>query len=271
MKKRIVIKLGGSSLSRPETLKELAQLIHGLKLQGFDVAVVHGGGPAINAELTKQGIAWQFIDGQRQTTSEMMSVIEDVLAVEVNSRIVKALKAEEIMAVGLSGVKHKVLECSQSSAELMQVGKIEKVNMSAIEYVLTEAEAVPVIAPVGFDREGQKYNINADWAAVKLAVALDAEKLIFLTDQDGILDGQRQRVHQATPALIEAMVNDGTISGGMYTKVMTMLHGLKEGVKEVRVLSAANAGQLLSEPELGTTLVMNNFKANGDLWIRSWN
>jgi acetylglutamate kinase len=271
MNKKVVIKLGGSALSRPETLKELSDLVRGYQLQGFQVAVVHGGGPAINDELTLKGISWQFINGQRQTTAEMMDVIEDVLAVKVSKKIVNFLKEEGISAQSLSGANHKILFCSQNSAELMQVGKIDIVNSSAIEYVMGEAEAVPVIAPIGFDATGMHYNINADWAAVKIAVALEAEMLIFLTDQDGILDGSRNLVQHATPSLIQAMVDDGTISGGMYTKVMTMLHGLKEGVQEVRVLNAKNASLLLAQPDLGTSLVLNNLYKDHHQWIRKLN
>jgi acetylglutamate kinase len=271
MNKKIVIKLGGSSLSHPETLAQLSILVRGYQLQGCDVAVVHGGGPAINEELTRKNITWQFINGQRQTTPEMMSVIEDVLAIQVNTKIVDSLKANGISAQNLSGANHKILFCSQSSEELMQVGNVETVNVSAIEYVMGEAEAVPVIAPIGFDMSGKHYNVNADWAAVKIAVALDAEMLIFLTDQDGILDGSRNLLHHANPGLIQAMVDEGSISGGMYTKVMTMLHGLKEGVKQVRVLNASRAGELLNEPEMGTSLVLNNFNQDFNQWTRNLN
>lgn len=271
MKKRIIIKLGGSSLSHPETLNQLSSLVRGYQMQGFEVAVVHGGGPAINEELTLQGISWKFINGQRQTTPEMMNVIEDVLAIQVNTKIVDALKGNGISAQNLSGAKHKILFCSQASEELMQVGNIDVVNISAIEYVMGEAEAVPVIAPIGFDASGKHYNINADWAAVKIAVALEAEMLIFLTDQDGILDGDRNLVSHATPSLIQAMIDDGTISGGMYTKVKAMLYGLKEGIQEVRVVHAHKARLLLAEPDLGTSLVLNNPLKDVSQWIRKLN
>lgn len=255
MKKKIVIKLGGSSLQNPGTQQELTALVRGYRDQGFAVIVVHGGGPAINQELTLRGIEWKFINGQRQTTPAMMGVIEDVLAGQINLHLVATLIAADIPAVGLSGAQEQMLLCSQASEELMQVGKIEAVQSDVIEKTLTlPNEPTPVIAPIGIDAAGAKYNINADWAAAKIAMSLKAEKLVFLTDQNGILDQNGQLVHHATPHLINKMINDGVISGGMYTKVMTMMTALTAGVGQVRVLNANVASQLLLNEQLGTAL-----------------
>jgi acetylglutamate kinase len=259
MKKRIVIKLGGSSLQNPGTQQELTALVRGYRDQGFDVIVVHGGGPAINQELTLRGIEWKFINGQRQTTPEMIGVIENVLAVQINSHLVTTLINAGIPAVGLSGAQEQMLLCSQASEELMQVGKIEAVQTALIEKSLTlnltlNVAPTPVIAPIGIDAAGAKYNINADWAAAKIAMALNAEKLVFLTDQNGILDQNSQLVHHATPRLINKMINDGVISGGMYTKVMTMMTALTAGVGQVRVLNANVASKLLADENMGTAL-----------------
>jgi acetylglutamate kinase len=255
MKKKIVIKLGGSSLQNPGTQQELTSLVRGYREQGFAVVVVHGGGPAINQELTLRGIEWKFINGQRQTTLEMIDVIEDVLAVQINSHLVATLIAADIPAVGLSGAQGQTLLCSQASEELMQVGKIEAVQAALIEKALTlDSAPTLVIAPIGIDAAGAKYNINADWAAAKIAMSLKAERLVFLTDQNGILDHNRQLVHHATPRLINKMINDGVISGGMYTKVMTMMTALTAGVGQVRVLNANACSQLLMTDEIGTVL-----------------
>ena len=127
MKKKIVIKLGGSALENSETVKQLSQLVKGFQKRRYQVVVVHGGGPAINQELINQGISWKFIDGQRQTTTKMMGVIEKVLADDVNSKIVESLRADQVPAIGLSGSKHKILFCSQANAELQQVGKVDYV------------------------------------------------------------------------------------------------------------------------------------------------
>lgn len=278
-KPRIVIKLGGSALDNPSTLQELATLVKGYQKRRYNVVLVHGGGPAINQELTARGISWKFVDGQRQTTPEMMSVIEEVLADKVNSRIVGFLRDSKIRATGLSGAKHNILSCVQLNAELMQVGRVEKVNTAVIEACFqTVPGSVPVIAPVGgsaekvpgtfsgTQRDTEKlpgtFNVNADWAATQIAIALNAKKLIFLTDQTGILDGDKQLVKKVNARMIQKMIDDGVVSGGMCTKVRAMMVALVEGVKQVRVLNASNASQLLealpNDERLGTLLVDPN-------------
>lgn len=255
MKDRIVIKLGGSALSNPETLRELSALIRGYQKRRYRVVIVHGGGPAINEELTFRNIQWKFINGQRQTTPEMMSVIDEVLSQKVNGVLVDHLKTEKIAAVGVSAANTGTLLCSAQSAELMQVGKVEAVNSEAIEKILAQfGGLVPVIAPIGVGANGEKYNVNADWAATRIAMALNAKKLIFLTDQNGILDQQKNLVAKATPQLIEEMIASGVISGGMFTKVKAMTTALDAGIRQVRVLHASFASQLLAARPIGTLL-----------------
>lgn len=259
MRKKIVVKWGGSSLHNPGTLQELIALILGFRKMNTDVVLVHGGGPAINQELTRRGIEWKFIQGQRQTTPEMMAVIEEVLAGQINSLLVTSLQEAGIPAVGLSGAQENTLFCTQANEELQQVGKIEVVATALIKKSLRQKSSpVPVLAPIGIGARGEKYNINADWAAAKIAVALKAEQLIFLTDQNGILDQNREQVSQATPDLIEHMIQEGVISGGMYTKVLTMISALQAGVQKVRVLNANAASALLQSragQDIGTLLV----------------
>lgn len=255
MKPITLIKLGGSALVNSDTLKKLAALVQGCQERGSSVVVVHGGGPAINQELTLRGISWQFIDGQRQTTKEMMSVIDDVLFKDINSMLVEKLSESKIKAQGLSGAAHKILFCSQASKELQQVGKVEFVNAEPILNILFGADPkVAVIAPIGFGVEDELFNINADWAATKLAMALNARELIFLTDQNGILDGKKELVSLATPESIEKMIEDGVITGGMSTKVRAMMLALSSGLKQVRVLHASAADELLESKPVGTLL-----------------
>jgi acetylglutamate kinase len=255
MRKKILIKLGGSSLGSPGTLQELATLTRGYRQKNYDVIIVHGGGPAINQELTSRGISWKFINGQRQTTPEMMTVIEEVLVKNVNSLLVTLLRTADIPAIGFSGAQDQTLFCTQANAELMQVGKVVSVNTGAIEKILQlKFSPTPVIAPIGIGANNEKYNINADWAAAKIAIALQAEKLIFLTDQNGILNQDKQLVHQASPRLINKMIEEEVISGGMYTKVMTMMTALNSGIQQVRVLNANVASHLLTDDKIGTLL-----------------
>ena len=132
MKKRIVVKIGGSTLASPETLAKLAELVRGYQRRQYQVIVVHGGGPAVNAELTARGIAWKFINGQRQTTQQMIDIIEDVLARQVNGALVGQLRDYSLNAVSMSGAQN-LLFCTQASEELMQVGNVEYVSTEAIE------------------------------------------------------------------------------------------------------------------------------------------
>jgi acetylglutamate kinase len=267
MKPRLVIKLGGSSLQNPETILQLARLVQGYQMQGHQVIVVHGGGPAINEELNKRGISWQFINGQRQTTSEMMQVIDEVLSRKVNSSIVSQLQSAEVFARGLSAADAKILFCTQANEELMQVGKVEAVNPEAIEEVLQVSQQTPVIVPIGFGEKGVKYNVNADWAAAKIAISLKAKKLIFLTDQLGILDEKKQLVQKIDPKGIDQMIKDGIILGGMYTKVQAMMAALVSGVEQVRVLHASLALEVLTNKNVGTLLMAQDFNLSqqGDI------
>ncbi|MBY0452431.1 MAG: acetylglutamate kinase [Bdellovibrionaceae bacterium] len=265
MKKRIVIKLGGASLQNGATLHQLTLLVAGYRTQGYDIVVVHGGGPAINQELTARGIEWKFINGQRQTTAQMIGVIESVLAGKINAEVVQTLNAAGIQAAGLSGATADTLLCTQVNAELQQVGEVQKVNVQHIESLLAlGGGTVVVLAPIGIGAEGEKYNINADWAAAKTAIALKAERLVFLTDQAGVLGANKQVVPQLTATVAEKLIADGTISGGMYTKVMTMLNAVQRGVGSVCVLNATAATTLLSTDFKGTTVLNEVARMSSD-------
>ncbi len=251
----IVIKLGGSSLQNSETLLQLAKLVRGFQKRCYHVVVVHGGGPAINAELTRRNIKWQFINGQRQTTPEMMTVIDEVLARSVNGTLVEELRLARVSAIGLSGADDEILFCTQANEELICVGKVEAVRAAGLKEVLTQfGDKVPVIAPIGYGSKGEKYNINADWAACQIAIALSAKKLIFLTDQNGILDHNKQLIPRANSLLINQMIASGAINGGMLTKVKAMMAALNAGVKYVNVLHASLASQALRAEPVGTML-----------------
>lgn len=272
----VVIKLGGSSLQNESTLGELSRVVTGYRARGYKVVLVHGGGPAINAELRRQNIEWTFVNGQRRTTPEMMNVIDETLATVVNGSVVASLHAAGVRARGLSGAAHAILHCSQLSKDLGLVGSVDHVATEAINAVLAAGE-VPVIAPIGLgcgsldpenlelgDTQGyavramkvsrQRFNVNADWAATKIAIALRAEKLIFLTDQNGILDEKRQPLKTATPPVLHHMIEAGVVSGGMCTKVLAMMAALEQGVAQVRVLNASVSSGILGRSRVGTVL-----------------
>jgi acetylglutamate kinase len=254
--KYIVIKLGGSSLSSANTLTELATTVQGYRSRGYKVVIVHGGGPAINEELSARGITWTFVNGQRRTTKEMIDVIDTVLSQTVNLRVVESLRSVGLPAKGLSGAADGLLICTQLNRDLGLVGQVESVDTAPIAEAVRRGE-VPVIAPVGRGQSREvKFNVNADWAAAKIAIALNASKLIFLTDQNGILDQDKCLVRSATPAGLEAMIASGVVSGGMCTKVLAMMAAIEHGVGQVRVLNAAQSSGSLNRARVGTILTV---------------
>ncbi len=251
--KRVIIKLGGSSLQDPTTLRKVIETIRGYRKYDYSVILVHGGGPMINEELTKRGITWNFINGQRQTTEAMISVIEEVLVDRINQQLVEDLNQARIPAVGFSGAEAETLFCEQSNPELGLVGKITHVNTVWIERLLAAAgSVVPVIAPIGIGLNKEKYNINADWAASKLASALKAEKLIFLTDQPGILGANGTLITSANSLELGELVDSKVVSGGMHTKVLTAIEALHCGVPQVRVMSGKESENGLWSDYIGT-------------------
>ena len=249
----VVIKLGGASLQEPNILEEFVRTVQGYLKYDYRVVVVHGGGPHINLELKRRNISWEFIDGQRKTTTEMMSVIEEVLFHKVNASLVLQLKENRIDSRGLSGASDKLLLCSCASAELGQVGKIEAVDIAPIlEKMRASPQCVLVIAPLGVGENGEKYNINADWAASKIASALKAKKLIFLSDQDGILDSAQSLIPFVDVLGLKALLQSGAVSGGMYAKVLTIIDAIENRVEEVRVMRGTDAYKGLWSDYVGT-------------------
>lgn len=238
-KPRALIKLGGAALESTSTLEYVTKAIREYRDAGFQVILVHGGGPAINAELRRLGITWEFVGGQRVTTLQMMDVIEYTLAGTVNRRLNHHFRSQKLPVRGCSGSEHGTLMCSRASAELGQVGKIEFVNTRWLEMILAQpGETIPVVAPLGTDGENQRFNINADWAAAHLAVALGAEQLIFLTDQRGIMDEEGHIIGSVDADGLRNMIEAKMVSGGMLTKTLAILHALKHGLKAVRVMCA---------------------------------
>ena len=248
----VLIKLGGAALDDKELATVICEDLSLLRSVGLNVILVHGGGPSINKELTSKGIQWNFIDGQRVTTPEMMDTIEMVLSGFVNRRIVRSLNRFGIPAVGFSGADAKTLFCRQANPELGQVGEILSVNAEFIRSILNAkaepgAGPIPVIAPVGIGENGEAYNINADWAAARIAQALGTPKLIFLTDQQGILDQSGNLIPTLCANELEALIGNGTVKGGMLAKVRTILFALNNGIRDVHVLNARRPHVLIEE------------------------
>lgn len=248
----ILIKLGGAALQDPSLVTAICQDLHMIQSVGVSIVLVHGGGPSINEELTRRGIQWEFIDGQRVTTPEMMDVIEMVLCGSVNRRIVRGLNRSGVRAVGLSGTDGATLLCKKATPKLQQVGMIERVDTSYIKAILKTQNdqgqaGIPVIAPVGMGKNGEAYNINADWAASRIAQAMEIKKVLFLTDQDGILDSEMKLIEELDAGELENLIETGVVKGGMLAKARTVLHALKNGVMDVHILNARRPHGLIEE------------------------
>ncbi len=252
-KPRVLIKLGGAALTESTALGATTAAILAFRSEGFDVILVHGGGPAINNELQARGIEWSFINGQRVTTPLMMKSIESTLCGVVNRSLVKHFGVNGIPALGFSGVDHQTLQCTVASPELGLVGRIDKVNADWIGEILNlPTKPLPVIAPLGVGAGGECFNINADWSASHLAVALGVDQLLFLTDQPGILDEEGQVIRTVDTDGLGNLIEAKMVTGGMMTKTLAVIHALKNGVGIVRVMNAQNAAEDVPFGQLGT-------------------
>ncbi|MBX3020069.1 MAG: acetylglutamate kinase [Bdellovibrionales bacterium] len=251
--KRVLIKLGGAALESQATLKEVTQLIQDYRARGISVVMVHGGGPSINTELRLRGIQWTFVGGQRVTTSAMMDVIESTLCGNVNHNVVSHFNSHGVPAVGFAGTDRQMLLCEQASLELGQVGKIVTVNANWLNELISVDQPVPVVAPLGVGANGQRFNINADWAASHLAVALKVDRLLFLTDQFGIMDEEGLKIPSVDAQGLRNMIECKVVSGGMLTKALAILNALENGVAAVSVSKA-------QDPDSGTQCMLRSQK-----------
>ena len=248
----IVVKLGGSVLQDTQLLESICEDLYLIRSVGIRVVLIHGGGPAINAELARRNIKWDFVEGIRVTSPEMMEVIEMVLCGQVNRKVVRELGSAGLKPVGFSGVDAATLICKQANEKLGLVGEVERVNTQLIEQVLNMKDdlgerGIPVIAPIGFGKDGKAYNINADWAASRIASALGVTKAVFLTDQDGILDGSGKLIPELDAGEMEQLIEDGVVSGGMLAKARTILYAIKNRVTDVHILNAKRPRALIEE------------------------
>jgi acetylglutamate kinase len=176
-----------------------------------------------------------------------------VLSGSINPKIVKFLNARGLFSFGFSGVDGPTLLCSRASSELGMVGVVEQVNSRWIEDLLSQQSApIPVIAPLGTNTMGESFNVNADWAAARLASALKVQQMIFLTDQKGIFDQRKIQIKDISQLQLEELIDTEAVSGGMYTKALTILHALENGIQSVRVLNANDCLEALVNDRIGT-------------------
>jgi len=247
----ILIKLGGSILHDETRIKALCDDLALLRSAGIKLVLVHGGSKAINQALDTYGIESTFVDGLRVTTKEAMTVIEMVLSGHVNTMLVRKLNHIGINAIGLSGADSKLLACERLSEEHGQVGSVVNINTKPIVSVLAqqqrESDAIPVIAPIGIDERGEALNINADWAATHIAVALGVDKLIFLTDQTGIKNKTNEVLSVLSEDNLLGLIADGTVRDGMLTKVKAILFALNNDLNHIHIINGQKPHALIEE------------------------
>ncbi|HMB12653.1 MAG TPA: acetylglutamate kinase [Roseovarius sp.] len=242
----VVIKLGGHAMGSDEAMETFARDVVLMSQVGVNPVIVHGGGPMINEMLEKLAITSDFVNGKRVTDATTMEVVEMVLSGLVNKRIVQAINGQGGRAVGLSGKDAGMITCTPSSPDLGLVGEPDEIN-PAILHTMFEANIIPVIAPLGAGRNGETFNINGDTAAGAVAAALKADRLLLLTDIDGVRDAAGRVVTELSADQIRQMTRDGVIAGGMIPKTETALAAIEGGVRAVVILDGRAPNATLLE------------------------
>ncbi|MEE8313795.1 MAG: acetylglutamate kinase [Myxococcota bacterium] len=263
--KTIVIKYGGSAMVDAELKASFATDVTLLRYIGLRPVIVHGGGPQIGHMLKRLGIETRFVDGMRVTDEETMEVVEMVLGGGINAEIVSLIGRAGGRAVGLTGKDGELMRVrplkSSSGEDLGRVGMPEVIDNSLIT-TMTQNGLIPVIAPIGLDADGHTYNVNADVAASSIAEAVCAEKLILLTDVEGVLDTSGKLQSHMTVEEARAAIADDSVKGGMIPKLECCIRGLEGGVTSTHIIDGRVSHALLLEiftdGGVGTKLVRKN-------------
>ena len=258
----VVVKYGGAAMENADLMRQVVGDLMLMKLMGLRIVLVHGGGKAINALLKQLDIPVEFERGLRVTDNQTMEAVQMVLIGKVNQTLVRGLNAYGNVGVGISGADGMTFEVEQTDPALGRVGTITHVNTDLIESVLDDGY-IPVIASVGCGEDGF-YNINADVAASEVASALGADKLVYLTDVDGLfrdVEDEESLISQLTKSEAEELLGSGTLSAGMIPKISSVVEALKGGVKEVHLLNGTFPHALLLEvftdAGIGTMIVQD--------------
>jgi acetylglutamate kinase len=243
----VVVKYGGAAMDDPALRESFANDIVLMRYVGMNPVVVHGGGPQVTAHIEKLGGTATFVDGYRVTTAEDLEVVRMVLAGVINKDIVALINRHGTLAAGLSGEDGALVRVRKKTAatDLGFVGDVEQVNPRIVTDLLRDF--IPVIATLGVDENGQAYNVNADEVAAAIAEALGAEKLVFLTNVNGIIDAAGNLLTQLSADGVELLRADGVLTAGMLPKVDAALRAIKGGVPRVTILDGRAEHALLLE------------------------
>ncbi|MCX8744957.1 acetylglutamate kinase [Snodgrassella sp. B3882] len=261
----MVIKYGGNAMTEDHLKEQFAKDIVLLKLVGIHPVIVHGGGPQINEMLQKIGKENQFIQGMRVTDGETMNIVEMVLGGCVNKEIASLLNLYGGHAVGITGRDNHFIKAKklllENQTDIGQVGEIESIDTQLIEQMVHQGY-IPVVAPIGVGKNGEAFNINADVVAGKLAECLKAEKLIMLTNTQGVLDENNQLINKLTPADIDRLINTGTLQGGMLPKINSTLQAAFNGVSDIHIIDGrvphAILLEIFTDQGVGTMILGHN-------------
>lgn len=242
----VVIKLGGHAMSSAKALASFARDVVLMKQVGMNPVIVHGGGPMINEMLVKLNIKSKFVGGKRVSDETVVEVVEMVLSGKINKGIVQAINDQGGKAVGLSGKDANLMVCDFDNPELGFVGKPVEMNPEVLETFFT-SDHIPVVAPLGAGKNGETFNVNADTAAGAIAAALKADRLLLLTDVDGVKDANGNVVTQLTAAQVKKLTKQNIIAGGMIPKTETALAAIDGGVRAVVIIDGRVQNAVLLE------------------------
>ncbi|HWK54852.1 MAG TPA: acetylglutamate kinase [Hyphomicrobiales bacterium] len=278
--KTLVVKYGGNAMIDEDLKNSFARDIVLMKLVGMHPIVVHGGGPQIGELLKKLDIQSSFVDGMRVTDNATMDVVEMVLGGLVNKQIVSLLSKNGGKAIGITGkdgdfirarkmtiTRHNATTDAAETIDIGHVGEVESINPAIIE-MMKRSDFIPVIAPIGFDANGQSYNINADIVAGKVAALVGAEKLILLTNISGVQNKEGQVVTGLTTTQVNDMIADGTIHGGMLPKIHCALDAVNSGVTSAQIIDGriphAVLLEVFTDKGIGTQITNRTLGQKGE-------
>ena len=242
---KIIIKCGGSVLIDPNLFNLFIQDVVVIKNLGLTPIILHGGGKRINNKLSKLNIESAFIKGLRVTDKNTIKVVEDVL-IEFNKEIINTLRDQKCATKSITTKENNIILVKPEKEELGFVGIPSKINQNILNEII-EAKEVPVIAPMGLDKNGQTYNVNADTAAGAIAKELKSRRLLLMTDIEGVIDSNNNLVTEITPEVAKKMIEDEVIKGGMIPKINTCIDAVNNGVRGVVIIDGRKPHSILFE------------------------